>query len=133
MPMDKQSVLDWLEQFNKLDELIEAKRAEEELLQGISSKSGYDGMPHSSGVSDSVGNNVIRLLEVEKERKILEDQRSDMLEKIKLLPALQFGVIHREYVRKMKRDDVADDMGYCAVQIWRIKQEALKNLGDILG
>lgn len=132
MSVDKQSVIRWLERINYLDELIRAKKAEEELLMGVSSKCDFDGMPHSGGASDVVGNNTIRLLEIERERIILEDQRKDMLDTLKLLPAQQFGVLHREYVQKMKRKHVAEDMGYCEVQIWRIKQDALKSLGDIL-
>lgn len=125
-------VISWLEQIKKLDELIEAKKAEEELLRGIATKSGFDGMPHNSGVSDVVGNNAIRLLDIEQEAKLLQQQRDDIIKTMQELPATQFGVLHRQYVRYMKLEDIGADMGYCTVQVWRIKKRALENLKAIL-
>ena len=130
--MSLYEVITWLESIKKLDELIEAKRAEEDMLISVSSKSDFDGMPHSADISDVVGNNAVRLITVKSEKEALQMQKDDIIKTMQILPAVQFGVLHREYVRYMKREDVAADMGYCTVQIWRIKQEALKNLGIIL-
>lgn len=130
--MEKRDVITWLERIKKLDELIEAKKAEEDMLTGISSKSDFDGMPHSAGTSDVVGNNALRLIDVQSERDRLQRERDGMLKTMQELSAMHFGVLHREYVRHMKQEDIAADIGYCTVHIWRIKQAALKCLGVIL-
>jgi len=130
--VEKEAVIEWLEGIKKLDELIEANKAEEDALTSVSSKGEFDGMPHSAGTSDVVGNNALRLIDVKREREILQKEKDSKIATMKELSALQFGVLHREYVRYMKREAVALDIGYCEVQVWRIKQLALKNLGAIL-
>lgn len=124
----------WLEQFAKLDELIEAKRAEVERVRALatSAVAGMDGMPHAPGAADKVGNLTVRMLTLEEEQERYERQREEMLRILERLPAEEYGVLHREYVRGMKREEAAMDMGYCTVQVWRIKKRAVRMLSELL-
>jgi DNA-directed RNA polymerase specialized sigma subunit len=91
-----------------------------------------DGMPHAPGVADKVGSLTVKLLSLEEELKKYDDQRNAMLDVLQMLPAAEYGVLHREYVRYMTREEIGADMKYSTVQVWRIKKKALKMLEFIL-
>ena len=124
----------WLERFAKLDELIESKNAEKERVRGMACNTvgNMDGMPHAPGVSDKVGCLAVKLVSLDEELKRYDDQRNAMLDVLQMLPANQYGVLHREYVRYMTQEQIGQDMGYSTVQIWRIKKKALKFLEKLI-
>lgn len=133
------NVQEWLEQLAKIDEMINAKLAERDQVMTLSARltPNMDGMPHVEGsVSDPVGNGAVKLAMLSQEIDKLVDQYVDykkhVIEVLLKLPAKQFGVLHSHYVRYMTLEDIAEDMGYCVRQISRIKQQALKNLEDVL-
>ena len=124
----------WLEQFAKLDELMEAKKAEIEKIRAAAYNTvgGMDGMPHAPGISDKVGSLTVKLVVLEEKLKQYEDQRGAMLDVLQMLPANEYGVLHREYVRHMTQGQIASDMGYSTVQVWRIKKNAINFLEKVL-
>lgn len=135
------SVCEWLEQVKKLDELIVGKQAEidrlNELATNMTSKP-LDGMPFNNTglVSDPVGNGATNLamLAAEKQR-LLEKyvaHKEMVISTLERLPAKEYGVLHRHYIRYMTLEDIAEDMGYCRQQIWRIKKKALEMLEDVI-
>ena len=122
--------VEWLEQIKKIDELIELVDSERQRLwdQATRNTSSLEGAPHGSGVSDKIGDNVVKMADLDAEKKELERKKNSIVKVIKKLPASECGVIYRRYVSHMKLETIADDMGYCTVQVWRIKKNALKKL-----
>jgi DNA-directed RNA polymerase specialized sigma subunit len=129
-----QKVIDWLERIQKLDELIVAKEAEYNQLMAMATKITPEmtGMPHAGGVTDKVGNCAVKLAmkaqEVNAAWDRYIDERDAVIRVLEQLPAKEYGVLHREYIRYMTQEAIADDMGYSTVQIWRIKQSGLRLL-----
>lgn len=128
----------WLENVKKLDELIEAKLAERAqawaMATDITSKDS-DGMPFAKGnISDQVGNGAVKLRMLEQEIDALVDKyvdyKKEVISALEKLPATEYGVLHRHYVRYMTLEQIGSDMGYCRSQVWRIKKKALKKLED---
>lgn len=134
------NVCEWLEQVKKLDELINANIAEREQVWAMLTSmttAESDGMPHAKGgVSDPVGNGVVKLQILAEKIDSLIDQYVDLKETIvstlKKLEPREYAVLHRYYIRYMTIEDIAEDMGYCERQVSRIKKNALKNLEDVL-
>lgn len=124
----------WLEQFRKLDELIEGKNAEieRERERACGTVGNMDGMPHAPGVADKVGCMTVKLIALEEEKKRYEAQKDAMLDVLQMLPAAEYRVLHREYVCYMTQAQISADMGYCTVQVWRIKKRALHKLGNLI-
>lgn len=131
------NVVEWLESVKKLDELIVAKEVEYDQLMTMATKITpvITGMPHGGGVTDKVGNYAIKLAQLAQETNAAWDryidQRSEVIRILEKLPANEYGVLHREYIRYMTQEDIARDMGYSTVQIWRIKQSALAILKNM--
>jgi DNA-directed RNA polymerase specialized sigma subunit len=133
--VDEKAVIDWLGQIKKLDELIRAKEDDiaDVIDRATKMTASLDGMPHCGGRSDKVGDGAVKLADKDTaELDSLKQQRKYIIDTIKLLPANQFGVLYREYVRGMSQEQIAYDMGYCTVQVWRIKKKALKTLQDVM-
>lgn len=133
--MDEKAVIAWLEQIKKLDELIRAKEDDIAYVIERATKitASIDGMPHCGGKSDKVGDGAVKLADLHTEElSELKQQRQYIIDTIKLLPADEFGVLRREFVKGMTQEQIAYDMNYSTVQIWRIKKRALKMLGEIL-
>lgn len=127
----------WLESVKKLDELIAAKEAERIQLWEMATKitpTMHD-TPGGSGVSDKVGNIAVKLAQLIEETNAAWDryigQRTKVIKTLELLPANEYGVLHREYIRYMTQEEIARDMGYCTVHIWRIKKAALQRLAKM--
>ena len=133
--MEEKEVVAWLEMIPKLDELIRARLDD---IAGVMERAtkataSISGMPHCGGISDKVGDGAIELAELEDaELERLRKMRKGIIDTIKLLPAKEFGVIDREYVRGMTQEQIAYDMGYCTVQVWRIRKKALQLLKDVM-
>ena len=134
-------VQQWLEQVKKLDELINAKLAERQRLIEIAtdiSPREIDGMPHSNtgSVSQKMQNAVINLVMLANEINRLVDQyvdhKQEVVKSLEELSAVQYGVLHRYYIRYMTLEQIAEDMGYSVRQIMRIKKKSLQNLEDVI-
>lgn len=129
-----EKVIRWLEHVRKLDELIKAKEAEYNQLMTMATKITPEmtGMPHAGGVTDKVGNYGIKLaMKAEETNAAWDryiDERDSVIRVLEQLPAKEYGVLHREYIRYMTQEAIAEDMGYSTVQIWRIKQSGLQLL-----
>ncbi len=133
--MDEKAVIEWLEQIAKLNELIQAKEFEvaDIMAQATKMTASLDGMPHGGGVSDKVGDNAVKLADRHTdELNALKQRKQYIIDTIKMLPAKELGVLYREYVRGMSQEQIAEDMNYCTVQVWRIKKAALRMLCEIL-
>ena len=144
-------VCEWLDSYKKVNELITGKQTEKEQLleerqrlidiaTDISVKM-PDGMPHSNTgtVSQKMQNAVVSKIIVDEEIKIVDNAISAYLDfkkmvitAIEKLPEKEYGVIHRHYIRGMTFEAIAEDMGYSTRQIFRIKQNALKILEDVI-
>jgi hypothetical protein len=131
-------VILWLEQVKKLDELIDAKLAERKQLLDLATKITPEmtGMPFGGGVTDKVGNIAVKLADLARETNVACDRYIDhkaaVIATLEKLPAKEYGVLHREYIRYMTQEEIADDMHYSTVQIWRIKQNALTMLSNVI-
>ena len=135
---DVQAVIDWLEQVKKLDELIDAKTAERDQLWALATKitPEMSDMPHSSGVSDKVGNMSAKLADLARETNEVMDQyinyKASVVAILEKLPANEYGVLHRYYIRYMTWEEVAADMNVCGMTVWRWWQKGLKNLQSVM-
>ena len=100
----------WLEQVQKLDQLIDAKLAErdrlKELATDVSSKP-MDGMPFSDTgvVSQKVQDVVINLVMLADEINKLIDQYVDhkqqVVKALEQLPSKEYCILHSHYIRYM--------------------------------
>ena len=144
-------VCEWLENYKKVNELLSGKNAEKKQLLNerqrlidiatdISAKM-PDGMPHSNTgtVSQKMQNAVISKIIVDEEIENVDiaistylDFKKEVITAIEKLPAKEYGVLHRYYVRGMTLEAIAEDMGYSSRQISRIKQDGLKILQDVI-
>ena len=124
----------WLLRFGKLDELITAKEAERQRLRDMacSTVGKLDGMPRATGKADKVGNLSVKLADADAIIKRYEAEKEAKTEILERLPADEYGVLHREYLRGMTQEQIAEDIGYCTVQVWRIKKRAKARLEAIL-
>jgi hypothetical protein len=136
------TVCEWLESIKKLDQLIECKYEERERLIAIAtgiSSGALDGMPHSNTgtVPQKMQDAVVKLVMLEKEITVLIDkyinERQKIIDALEKLPAMEYGVLHRYYIQYMTYEKIAENMGICTVQVWRIKRTAEKNLEKFIG
>ena len=135
------AIIEWLERVRKLDQLIDAKIAERDRLKELAtdiSPKPMTGMPfdHTGMVSRKLEDAVIKLIDLARETDKLVDQyvdhRQAVIDALEKLPEREYGALHRHYIRYMTWDQVAEDMGYCTTQIWRIKKNGLKILQDVI-
>lgn len=133
-----QDVLTFLESVKKYDELIEGKIAERERIMALATKitPNMDGMPHGSGVTDKVGNAVVKLATLAEETNRLidlyVDRKAQVIKALEQLPAEEYGALHRYYIQGMTWEEVAKDMGYCGMQVYRFKVKGLNHLKDVI-
>lgn len=133
-------VEDWLNQVKKLDELINAKLQERDALYRLATDCTQilDGMPHEeTGVpSQKMQNAVIKAVDLAREiDKLIDkyiDYKQEVVNTLEKLPDKEYAVLHRYYIRYMTWEQVAEDMGYSIMQIWRIKKKGLKNLENVI-
>lgn len=135
---DVHDVCVWLEQVRKLDELINAKLNERDNLMDMATKITpvLSGMPHGGGVTDKVGNAAIMLADLAKDIDCLVDdyvdQKKAVVTALEKLPPLQYGALHRHYIRYMTWEEVAEDMGKSSMQVWRYRKKGLRNLLNVI-
>ncbi len=131
----------WLNRIKKLDQLIDAKNAEQVRLRAIAtdiSPKPMDGMPFSNtGMPpQKMENAIIRLMELSDEiNRIIDtyiDYKQEVLRTLEQLPEKEYGVLHRYYIRYMTIEQIAEAMGYSVRQILRIKKNGLKILKDLV-
>jgi RNA polymerase sigma factor (sigma-70 family) len=132
---------EWLEQVAKLDELIIGKLAERDRLMALATNvtaKPMDGMPYSNtGItSRKVENAVVELTMLSDDIDALirkfKSLKKEVIETIEKLPCNEYAILHRRYIRYMTWEEIAEDMGYSTMQIWRIKKKAIKNLKDVM-
>lgn len=131
----------WLNQIKKLEQLIDAKLAERDRLVALAtdiSPKPIDGMPFSNTgmVPQKMQNAVIDLIELAKEIEKLVaryiKKKQEIVAVLEKLPEKEYGVLHRHYIRHMTWEQVAEDMDYSTMQIWRIRKNGMKILENIL-
>ena len=131
----------WLNQVKMMDQLIDAKLAERDRLNALAtdiSAKPFDGMPHSNTgmVSQKMQDAVIKMVMLAHEIDKLIDQyidyKKEVVSMLEKLSDVEYGVLHRYYIRYMTWEQVAEDMGYSIRQIMRIKKKSLKNLEDVI-
>ena len=133
-----QDVLKWLQNVRKCDELIDAKIAEREQIWALATKITpvLSDMPKGSGVSDTIANAVVKLNTLAEEINALVDYyvdyKAEVVATLEKLPSKEFGVLHRHYVQYMTWEDIARDMNYSPYHIWRIKNNAIELLIDVI-
>lgn len=132
------NIYKWLEQVKKLDELISAKTAERDKLLDLAKKitPELSGMPHASGISDKVGSSAVKLADLAKKTDDLIDlytnHKNKVLAALELLPANQYGVLHRHYIRYMPFEKIAEDMDKSTSQVYRYRKKGIKKLKMIV-
>lgn len=137
--MTYDDVLDWLNQVKMLDELIDAKISERDQWLELGTKITpiMSGMPHAPGVSDKVGNAAVKLADMAEEINILIDQlishKQWVCSVLERLPAEEYGVLHRHFIQYKTLGQIADEMDYCYMQIWRFKESGIGHLQTMLG
>lgn len=135
---DFEKVIDWLNQVKMLDELINAKIAERDQLWTMATKitPEVSDMPHGGGVSDKVGNIAAKLADMAGNLNDLVDRYVDhkqmVIKALEKLPAKQYGVMHRYYIRYMTWEEVAEDMGICKMTVWRYWKNSLADLTNVV-
>ena len=132
-------VVEWLEYVEKLDQLITAKIAERDQLLDLAKKttSVIDDMPRGSGgVSDKTGTIGTKLASVAEEYEALIDKytwhKKRVERALERLPAKEYGVLHRQYIRYMTQEQIAEEMERSTVQIWRYRKKAIKRLENLI-
>ena len=140
---------DYLQQVKDADARIDEKQAElRELWSRATSVTQLsDGMPHTRGVSDKVGNTTQKIIKA-KENTIAEidkymEIREDVIRHIEMLPPKQRTVLHWLYVRQRENrrenqswyytwSEIAENLGCTEQNISNIRKRAIKNLQKIL-
>ena len=132
------NVVEWLENVEKLDALIEAKRREKkQLLELVTSITpGYSDMPGGTDVSDRVGNGAVKLAMKEQEidraiEKHLE-HKSRVIRALERLPAKEYAVLHRFYIQYMTLEKISEELGICYMTAWRRKESGIKKLESVI-
>jgi DNA-directed RNA polymerase specialized sigma subunit len=128
-----------LEKVRVMDKLINAKIAERqrlyEIATGVSSKP-FDGMPHSSSgiVSSTVEKSVVKLITLAEELDRLIDDYIDykqsVVNALEKLPEKEYTVLHKYYIQYKSWDEIADEMNYSRVSVWRFWKKGLNILKD---
>ena len=122
-----------------LDERVKAKTAERdrlyEMATNISPKP-FDDMPHSNTgmVNNKTENAIINIValneELEKAIYRYTAHRQKVIEALERLPEKEYKVLHMFYIRYMSWEEIANEMHYSRVQIWRFWKKGLKILKD---
>lgn len=124
---------EYLSQIEKIDKLIEIK--ENELAQlwcnATSTTSRVSNEPGGGGISDKVGNGVVKIEDsgLRNEIALLKVERSKRIDLIKTVDnALQFAVLYKHYVSHKPLVTIADEERYTYQYIVEVHKKALKRL-----
>lgn len=133
---------EWLSGIRRLDMMIssklEEKRRLREMAADVTGKP-YDGMPftNTGQYSDKVAAAVIKIVECEEEIDRLismyAEQKKEILAVMEVLPEREYEVMHSYYILGNTWEQVADEVGKSGVQVWRLKNSALRRLAAALG
>ena len=135
-------VEEWLLQIRRIDTMIDAKLAEKKRLREMASDitgKPYDGMPftNTGQVSDKVADAVIRIVECEEQIDRLVEmyaqQKKEILCVLDVLPEREYRIMHLYYIIGETWEQIAQEVGYCETQVWRLKKSALRRLEGMLG
>ncbi len=133
---------EWLSGIRRLDMMISAKLEEKRRLREMAADvtgKPYDGMPftNTGQYSDKVAAAVIKIVECEEEIDRLismyAEQKNEILAVMEVLPEREYEVMHSYYILGNTWEQVADEVGKSGVQVWRLKNSALRRLADALG
>lgn len=141
----------WLGRARDLDRQIDDALEEKERLLALAtdiSPKPMDGMPFSNTgtVSQKIPDAVMKLIEQSQRIDKLVDgyiaAKQEIIDVLLRLPEKEYKVLHRYYIQKRKDKDgkfkrmtweqVAEDLGYSTMQVWRIRKNAKKILENIL-
>lgn len=140
---------DYLQQVKDANAKIDEKEAELQELWALATRTtqSSDGMPHTHGVSDKVGETSPKIKKA-REQTIAQiekymDIRDDVIRHIEMLPPKQRTVLHWLYVRKRENrrknqswyytwSEVAENLGCSEQNISNTRKRAIKNLQKIL-
>lgn len=131
--------IEYLEQIEKLDTLIENKLFEKErwkcIALGTSANSGGERV-QSSGSSAKMEDAVHRYIEIEEEiDRIIGkyvDKKQEITDKIEQLPLEEYNLLHKRYVQFISLKECADIMGKSYSWVTHNHRKALKDLQNIL-
>lgn len=131
---------EYLEQIKKADERIQNKSVELYQLKCLATSVtvATDKEPvATSGVSDKVGNTVIKIVELSDEINAEIDAFIELRAKCiavieKLENSLEYAVIHQHYVQYKTLAQIAIDKCYTHQYIIEVHKKALKNIQNIL-
>lgn len=117
---------------NQIDEEIQRLRAERD---SITVKA--DGMPSGSGISDRVARLAVKIADKETEyiarREELLQMRTEVVETIlAVADDKQSQLLYLRYIKGMKWEEIADEMGYYLRHIHRIHGHALPAVQKII-
>ena len=143
-------ICELLNNLDKIQELICGKKEErkqlieerERLIALATDTSAKmpDGMPFTDTgiVSKKVENATIAKIAVENSIKDIDDAitqyinvKNTVIKALEQLPAKQYAVCHRYFIRHMTYEQIAEDLNCSTVTVWRIKEKAMKNLKEI--
>ena len=138
----------WLGQARVLDQQIEDALAEKARLFALAtdiSPKPPDGMPFSNTgtPAQKMQNAVVDLIDLTKEIDRLVDlyiaKRQEIIAVLQCLPQKEYSVLYRYYIykdnksqKRMTWEQVAEDLGYCTVQVWRIKKNGFRLLQGMI-
>lgn len=132
----------WLLQIRRIDTMIDAKLAEKKRLREMASDitgKPYDGMPHTNTgqVTDRVADAVVKIVECEEQIdrlvQMYAEQKTEILAVLDVLPEREYKIMHLYYIIGETWEQIAQEIGYCETQVWRLKKSALRRLEGILG
>ena len=133
------NIYEWLEQPERIDALIAGKLAEHQQLMDLATNitSISDGMPHGKGaVPQKIQDIAVKLAELSKDiDKLVDglvDKKREIVATLEQLPPNEYLILHKHYIEYKTWEQVADEMRYSTVHIWRLKQKAYNNLQRIL-
>ena len=99
-----------------------------------------DGMPFTDTgiVSKKMENATIAKIVIDNSIKAIDDAitqyinaKNTVIKALEQLPAKQYAVCHRYFIRHMTYEQIAEDLNCSTVTVWRIKEKAMKNLKEI--
>lgn len=136
--MDAQA---YLNQIRKLDELIKGKRAELRRLIDIAEDTSArmpDGMPFtntglpSRKMANAVDARIDLEAEINRDCAAYVCKLREITKTIEMLPAREYGAIHRIYIEYKTYERAAEEMGCSPTTVWRREKDGIRLLQKIL-
>lgn len=131
----------WLCRVYELDKWVNDQVAKCDRLVAVATDTSAkmpDGMPfnHTGVVPQKVQSAVVDLVIAKKEldRRIdlFVDYKAEVVRVLLQLDKKEHDVLYKHYIEYKPWVDVAKQMGYSRMQIWRIEKKALKNLENFI-